>query len=200
MKHVRNSLAFPFYFIAFVLHLLCAAFTVMALKIAGEESGPSSRAEIISLMVFCCAVVSAAPLYVLTRPVPVVDMTLLVPQAPMPSWRSVPTGFLPEQEVWTRPLVRLTACIFAERVIRHELDPATIEFAPCGGDGMNAITLDDAYFEATVSGVAKVNGVDRAFQVSLNHYPPSTSEWGFITTGLTIEREDTRISCAASSN
>jgi hypothetical protein len=49
-------------------------------------------------------------------------------------------------------MVRLQAGIFSERVIRHELEPATIEFAPCGDGGLNTTTMDDDYFEEAVNG------------------------------------------------
>lgn len=200
MKSIRNILAFPFYFVAFVLHLLCAAFTMIAQKVAGDDHGPSPVVDKIALAVFCCAVVSAAPLYVLTRPVPTVDMTLLVPQTPRPDWRGTKTEFAPDQIVWVKPLMRLTACIFAERAIRHALEPAMVEFAPCGDGGKINTTIDDDYFEAAVSGVAKVNDSDRTFRVTLDHYPPSVSEWGFIATGIEIERAETRVSCASASD
>lgn len=200
MKLIRNTLAFPFYFVAFVLHLLCAAFTIVAQKIAGDESGPSHIVDIAAIVLISFAGVTAMPIYVLTRPDPDsnAQKAQLVPQAPLAHWRSIPTGFLPEQNVWARPLVRLNACIFAERAVRNALQPAMVEFAPCGDGGKNHADLDDDYYEASVRGIATVNGKERAFTVTLNHYPPATSEWGFIATGIEIEREHPthQIACA----
>jgi hypothetical protein len=64
MATVRRALAFPFYLIAFVLHLLTAFFAIIAQKIAGDESEPSRKTDIILSSVLCIAVVSTVPLWV----------------------------------------------------------------------------------------------------------------------------------------
>jgi hypothetical protein len=51
MASVRRALAFPFYLIAFVLHLLTAFFAILAQKIAGDESEPSRKTHIILISV-----------------------------------------------------------------------------------------------------------------------------------------------------
>lgn len=195
MKLVRRALAFPLYLTAFALHLLCAAFTVLSQKISGDEAELSNRMDALALTVFCCTAASMVPAYVLSHTAPV-EASVLVAQAPMPSWRSVPKGFHPDQIGWVEQLIRINACIFAERAVRHELEPALVEFAACGSDG-NGVTLDADYYEVTVNGVAKVNGSYRPFNVALNHYPPATGEWGFIATDIKIERGEAQVSCAA---
>jgi hypothetical protein len=104
--------------------------------------------------------------------------------APMPQWRDVSTGFLPEHTAWVKPLVRATACIFAFRAVRYSLEPAKVGFDGCGDKV--SVTIDDNYYEVTVSGIAMVDGRPRPFTATLNHYPPSTSETGFIATGIKI--------------
>lgn len=189
MKFIRIALAFPFYCVAFAFHLLCAAFTVIAHKVAGDELGPTGRMEKVSLAVLFCAAVSAMPVWVLSRTVPELPTYRLLPQAPMDYWRDVPPGFLPEQLVWVKPLIRLTACIFAERAVRQNLVPAKVGFEPCGDGGKVQATIAENFTDATVSGVATVDGIMRHYNVSLQHYPPSVDEWGFIATGIEIEDE-----------
>ena len=199
MVAVRGVLAFPFYLLAFILHLLTAFFTVIAQKISGDHFLSSRRANIIATTLICC--VGAVALTLLTlwavRALDTPVQTIaLEPQAPIPQWREVPTGFLPEQIVWAKPLVRLTACLFAQRAMRHALGQAEVGFDPCGEGGKNEITLDDDYYEATVSGLARVNGKLQPFKVALNHYPPATSEWGFIATDIQIGKAEQVADCS----
>jgi hypothetical protein len=195
MKLIRNTLAFPFYFVAFVLHLLCAAFTVMAQKIAGDEPETLQRHEMLSVGLVCALAIAAILVWALSRPAPAVDLTRLVPQTPM-DFRGARPNFTSEQLVWAKPLIRLTACIFAERAIRHYLDPATVSFAACGDGGKIETTLDDNFIDMTVSGIAHVEKDDRPFKVILQHYPPSTDEDGFIPTDIQINTDKIQISCA----
>jgi hypothetical protein len=188
MATIRRTLAFPFYLVAFILHLLTALFTVIAQKIAGDDFETSRQANIIAIILICGASTVALTLWAIRTLETPVQTIALTPQAPMPSWRAIKTGFLPEQVVWAKPLINLTACVFAQRALRHALEPATVGFEPCGEGGKITTIVDDDYYEASVSGVALVNGKDRAFKVALNHYPPSTSEWGFIATDIQIEK------------
>jgi hypothetical protein len=80
-----------------------------------------------------------------------------------------------------KSLIRLTACVYAERAVKQWLDPAKVAFAPCADGGENTITLADNLIDATVSGVATVGGAQRPFTVTLQHNPPSTDDDGFIT-------------------
>jgi hypothetical protein len=194
--------ASPFYSIAFVLHLLCALFTIIAQKIAGDESGPTRGVEAFSFVVLCCAMLSAVPLFSFEREDTPPDLvSLLVPQMPRPDWRSIKTGFTKDQ-AWEPALIRLNACVFAERAVRHALESSSVQFDPCGDGGRIRTTIDDDFFETTVSGVARVDDKPKAFTVTLNHYPPSVTEWGYITTGIEIEREanSAQIACAKAEN
>ena len=105
--------------------------------------------------------------------------------APMPQWRDVPTGFLPEQMAWVKPLLKASACIFAFRAIRQHLEPAKVGFHGCG-DQIN-VTFDENYYEVTVSGIATVDGKPRPFKAHLNHYPPSTNDWAFVVTDIQVD-------------
>lgn len=195
---IRRTLAFPFYLVSFILHLLTAFFTVVAQKISGDDFMSSRIADIIATLVICGGCAIALTLWgIRSLEAPAQPPTALALQVPILQWREIPTGFLPEQHVWARPLVRLTACIFAQRAVRHSLGPAAeVGFDPCGEGGRNEITLDDAYYEASVSGRARVNGKYQPFNVALNHYPPSTSEWGFIATDIQIGKPEQMAACS----
>ena len=196
MVLLRHALAFPFYLLAFVFHLLTALFTIAAQKIAGDEPGSLRRHEVLSVGTVCLVAIAAIPVGVLSRPVPTVDETRLVPQTPM-DFRGAKANFTPDQIIWAKPLIRLTACIFAERVIRHQLDPAVVSFAPCGDGGNIKTTLDDNFIDVTISGTAHVGASERPFTVTLQHYPPSTDEDGFIATDIQITPGETQVSCAS---
>jgi hypothetical protein len=194
---IRRILAFPFYLVAFALHLLCALFTVLAQKISGDAAeAPKRSKNIFAIAFFCCTAASAWPIYVLNHSLPRTKPSDFIANGSMQSWRTVPKNFTPDQIVWVEPLIKLNACIFAENAVKNALDPVSVEFAPCGGKGNN-VTLDDDYFEANVSGVAKVNGTERTFDVDLNHYPPATSERAFIATAIHIKNVQPKAACAS---
>jgi hypothetical protein len=76
---IRYTLAFPFYLVAFVLHLLCPAFTAMAQRGAGEESYPSEWTE--KLTVRDLLHDSIHQLYVLSKTPPETGHTQCLPGA-----------------------------------------------------------------------------------------------------------------------
>jgi hypothetical protein len=199
MASVRRALAFPFYLIAFVLHLLTAFFAILAQKIAGDESEPSRKTHIILISVVCVAVVSTVPLWVVTRPV-TNTMLRLGLHAPIESWRTIKPEFTPDQLVWVKPMIRISACTFAERVIRHQVEPDTVDFEPCREGGKIQTTLTDDLMDATVTGVAMIDRQERHFIVTLQHYPPSTNEGSFIATKLQIEDGVTQVASCASAH
>lgn len=129
----------------------------------------------LGLLGFMAAVVAMRP------PEPKVSYEI---SEPNPQWREVPTGFLPEQMAWGKPLLRATACMFAFRAIRHSLDPAKVGFHGCG-DRIN-VSFDENYYQVTVSGTAMVDGNPRPFTATLNHYPPAINEWAFVATDIKV--------------
>jgi hypothetical protein len=194
MGFVRSTLAFPFYVLAFVFHLLTALFTVIAQKIAGEESGPPRRKKTVSHVIVAAFVIAAAPVLVSLNP-PAMDVSRLAPQAAM-DYRAVKAEFTPEQLAWIKPLIRLTACIFAENAIRHKLEPMPVSFSPCGGGAVHA-TLDDNLIDVVVSGIATAGAIERPFTVTLQHYPPSTNENGFIALSIQTDTDSIPMSDGA---
>jgi hypothetical protein len=197
MGTVRRALAFPFYLIAFILHLLTAFFAIIAQKIAGDEPESSRKTDIILTSVVCIAAVSTIPLWVISKSVPDTMLRLGL-HAPMDSWREIKPEFTPDQSVWVKPMIRISACTFAQRVIRHQVEPAIVDFEPCREGGKIQTTLTDDLMDATVTGVAMIDQRERHFIVTLQHYPPSTDEGSFIATKLQIEDGITQVASCAS--
>ena len=123
------------------------------------------------------------------------DVSRFAPQAAM-DYRAVKAEFTPEQLAWIKPLIRLTACIFAENAIRHKLEPMPVSFSPCGGGAVHA-TLDDNLIDVVVSGIATAGAIERPFTVTLQHYPSSTDENGFITLSIQIDTNGNLVSDGA---
>lgn len=185
MSYARNAVAFPFYLLALLFHLLTALFTVIAQKIAGDESEPSRRTEAVSLATTAVLAIVAVPAWVASNP-PAIDWSRLTPQQPM-DYRAAKAGFTPEQTVWVKPRIRLTACTFAEKAVRHLLEPMPVGFKPCGDGGGVRTVLDDNLIDVVVSGVATIGEkTERPFTVTLQHNPPSTDEDGFVVMAIDI--------------
>jgi hypothetical protein len=184
MGYARNIVAFPFYLLALLFHLLTALFTAIAQKIAGDESEPSRWHEAVSLVTI--AVLTTA--WVASNP-PLVDRSRLTPQQPI-DYRGTKVEFTPEQTVWVKSTIRLTACTFAEKAVRHHLEPSPVGFAPCGDGGGVQTVLDDNLIDVVVSGVATVGEkIERPFRVTLQHNPPSTDEDGFVVMAIDLDRD-----------
>jgi hypothetical protein len=185
MGYARNVVAFPFYVLALVFHLLTALFTAIAQKIAGDESEPSRRHEAVSLVTIAVLMIAATTAWVASNP-PAIDWSRLTPQQPM-DYRGAKAGFTPEQTVWVKSVIRLTACTFAEKAVRHRLEPMPVGFAPCGDGGAVKTALGDNLIDAVVSGVATIGEkIERPFTVTLQHYPPSTDEDGFLILAIDL--------------
>lgn len=185
MGYARNVVAFPFYVLALIFHLLTALFTVIAQKIAGDESEPSRRQEAVSLVTVAVLAIVAVPAWVASNP-PAIDWSRLTPQQPM-DYRSAKAGFTPEQTVWVKSVIRMTACTFAEKAVRHRLEPMPVGFPPCGDGGAVQTVLGDNLIDVVVSGVAIIGEkTERPFTVTLQHYPPSINEDGFLILAIDL--------------
>src|ERR1700733_7570491 len=132
MGYVRNVVAFPFYLLAMVFHLLTALFTVVAQKIAGDEPEPPRR-QTASLVTIAVTAIAVATAWFASNP-PAVDWSRLTPQHPM-DYRGAKASFEPGQMPWVKSMIRQTACTFAEKAVRHRLEPTPVGFAPCGDGG-----------------------------------------------------------------
>jgi hypothetical protein len=193
MGYARNVVAFPFYVLALVFHLLTALFTAIAQKIAGDESEPSRRDNAVSLASMAVLAITAATAWAATRP-SLVDWSRLIPQQPS-DYRSAKTEFTPDQTGWVKAMIRRTACTFAEKAVRHRLEPMPVGFAPCGDGGAVQTTLDDNMIDVVVSGIAIVGeNNERPFTVTLQHYPPSIDEDGFTVMGIGLGGGDILVS------
>ena len=71
-----------------------------------------------------------------------------------------------------------------------------VSFSPCGGGAVVA-ALDDNLIDVVVSGIATAGAIERPFTVTLQHYPPSTSENGFITRSIQIDTNGILVSDGA---
>jgi hypothetical protein len=188
MGYARNVVAFPFYLLALLFHLLTALFTVIAQKIAGDESEPARRHEAVSLATIAVLAIATVTAWVASNP-PVIDRSRLIPQQPM-DYRGAKAEFAPEQTVWVKSMIRLTACTFAEKAVRHHLKPSPVGFAPCGDGGGVQTVLDDNLIDVVVSGVASIGEkTERPFKVTLQHYPPSTDEDGFLVLAIDLDSD-----------
>jgi hypothetical protein len=194
MGYIRNVVAFPFYLLAMVFHLLTAFFTVVAQKIAGDEPEPPRR-QTASLVTIAVIAIAAATAWFASNP-PAVDWSRLTPQHPM-DYRGAKASFEPGQMPWVKSIVRQTACIFAENAVRHRLEPTPVGFAPCGDGGGIQTELDDNLIDVVVSGVATIGEkTERPFKVTMQHYPPSIDEDGFLI--LTIDLDGIQVTGGAS--
>jgi hypothetical protein len=197
MGYARNVVAFPFYVLALVFHLLTALLTAIAQKIAGDESEPSRRQEAASLVTVAVLAIVAVPAWVASNP-PAIDWSRLTPKQPM-DYRAAKAGFTPEQMVWVRSLIRLTACTFAEKAVRHRVEPMPVGFAPCGDRGGIQTILADNLIDVVVSGVATIGEkIERPFKVTLQHYPPSIDEDGFLIIAIDLDTDGVQVSGGAS--
>lgn len=197
MDRVRQILAFPFYAVAFIFRLAMAPFILIGQKISPE--GDLSRpVDVILSVLICCAILASAPGWIIaTRTEPSGRLSSrLIPQGPVGGWTSIKPGFTEEELVRVKPQIRLTACIFAERAVRFQLEPSIVNFPPCGDGGQVDVAVADNFIDTTVSGDMTVNGRHQHFVVTLQHYPTSLDEWAFIAGTIQIEGGETQISCA----
>lgn len=89
----------------------------------------------------------------------------------------------PSRTVAIIPAIKLTACIFSQKAVRHHFRPSKVGFPACSTPGMQA-TISDDLIDMTVSGIADVDGKPRPFTVTLQHNPPSVTEDGLIITAI----------------
>jgi hypothetical protein len=196
MGYVRNVVALPFYLLAMVFHLLTALFTVVAQKIAGDESEPPRR-QTASLVTIAVIAIAAATAWFASIS-PTVDWSRLTPQAPM-DYRGAKVSFEPGQMAWVKSIIRQTACTFAEKAVRHRLEPTPVGFAPCGDGGGIQTVLDDNLIDVVVSGVAVIGEkTERPFRVKMQHYPPSIDEDGFLILTIDLDTDGIQLSGGAS--
>jgi hypothetical protein len=195
VEAVRRVLAFPFYLIAFVLHLLTALFTILAQKIAGDDIRTINRRDRWTNAVLCAVALCSIPAWFASRPERASDYTRLAPRPEM-DFSGAVVNYSEAQLPQIKSLIRLTACIYAQRAVRQWLEPATVSFAPCADGGQNTTTLADNLIDAIVSGTATVRNTQRPFTVTLQHNPPSTDDDGFITRDIQIDAGEAQMACA----
>jgi hypothetical protein len=195
MGYIRNVVAFPLYLLAMVLDLLTAFFTAVAQKIAGDEPEPPRR-QTASLVTIAVIAIAAVTAWFASNP-PAVDWSRLTPQAPM-DFRGAKASFGPGQMASVRSIIRQTACTFAEKAVRHRLEPTPVGFAPCGDGGQIQTVLGDNLIDVVVSGVAIIDDkTERPFKVTMQHYPPSMDEDGFLVLTIDLDTDGIQVSGGA---
>jgi hypothetical protein len=196
MGYARNVVAYPFYLLAMVFHLLTALFTVVAQKIAGDEPEPPRR-HTASLVTIAVIAIAATTAWVASTP-PAVDWSRLTPQHAM-DFRGAKVSFEPKQMARVKSMVRQTACIFAEKAVRYRLEPTPVGFAPCGDGGGIQTVLNDNLIDVVVSGVTIIGEkTERPFRVTMQHYPPSVDEDGFLILTIDLDTDGIQVSGGAS--
>jgi hypothetical protein len=141
------------------------------------------RSHYLALLVLLCLVGLMVAVLVLRSPENTKRYEISAPK----DYSGVPIGFLPEQMIWAKPLIKMLGCMVAQNAVRHRLRPASVGFEPCSGNGAIQATLNDNLIDMTVSGIAKVNGTDMLFSVVLQHYPPSTNTDDFFVMSIEIK-------------
>ncbi len=183
MGSIKRALAFPFYLLTLVFHLPTVR-SIAIKKITGNESEASQQA--VRLAIVTVLAIVAVPGLVATR-LPARDWSRFNTQTPM-DYRGAIAGFTADEMVRVKQLIRITACVFAENAVRHRLEPMQVSFAACGDGGDVHTTIDDNLIDIVVSGVATIGEIGRPFRVTLQHYPPSTDEAGFLATAIDVDQ------------
>jgi hypothetical protein len=179
MGSIKRALAFPFRLVALIFHLP----TVRAKKITGNESEGSHQA--VGLAIVTVLAIVAVPGWVAMR-FPARDGSRFNTQTPM-DFRGAIARFTDDEMVRVKPLIRITACVFAEKAVRHRLEPMQVGFPACGERDEVQTAIGDNLIDIVVSGVATVGKMDKPFRVTLQHYPPSTDEDGFLVTAIDVD-------------
>jgi hypothetical protein len=91
-----------------------------------------------------------------------------------------------------KSLIRLSACLYAERALKQWMFPERAQFTACGDGGRNKVVVDETLIDVSVSGITFAGTTARPFIVTLEHNPISTDEEGFITRHIHIEDGETR--------
>ena len=129
-------------------------------------------------MMFCVALLATSFVPVMLHKEPPTDPARLHPVS-LPMNRTEFGKADPKRIPEIIPAIKLTACLFSQKAVRHHLRPSRVSFPACGTPGMQASISDDL-IDMTVSGSADVDGMQRPFTVVLQHNPPSTTEDGLI--------------------
>lgn len=84
------------------------------------------------------------------------------------------------------PEIRLAACIFSEKAVRHYVRPAVVSLPSCGAHDFQ-VRIAENLVDITVSGVATIEKTEHPFTVVLQHNPPSVTEDGLIVTAIEVD-------------
>ncbi|MDE5451341.1 hypothetical protein GWE18_00425 [Bradyrhizobium sp. CSA112] len=110
------------------------------------------------------------------------DPTRLEPSGPM---RYEKVEFSKAKLAAMIPAIKLTACLFAEKAVRHHVRPTPVMLPSCGGKDFR-VDISDDLINIAVSGIATIDKVDRPFTVTLLHNPVSVTEDGLIVTEILV--------------
>lgn len=132
-------------------------------------------------VVFCVALLATSFAPVMLHREPPTDPTRLEPVSPMKKEEFAKAD--PKRVGEIIPAIKLSACLFSQKAVRHHFRPAKVGFPACGTPGMQT-TISDDLIDMTVSGVADVDGLQQPFTVTLQHNPPSVTEDGLLITSI----------------
>ena len=115
-----------------------------------------------------------------------IDPTRLEIVNPMKPTEFAKADFTPALRAVLIPQIKLVACIFSEKAVKHHVRPDQAGLPICPSRDIQ-VTIDDNMINITVSGMANIDKIDRPFTVVLQHNPPSVTEDGLIVTGIKVD-------------
>src|SRR4051812_22439017 len=164
-KSIREWAAAPVYFLALVLHLLCAGTAWLADWISGEHS-PKHGGRIIFATGWIALVGIVATQIPTEQPPP----DRLIPRERV-DFFGRPHRFAQEEMKTVLPIIKLNGCLVAEDAVRYALKPTKVGFASCGEIASFDISISEDLEDISVSGIANVNEQRKPFIVKMQHNP-----------------------------
>lgn len=183
---VRRTLASPLYLLAFMFHLLCAFFTWAAQYISGDDF----KERDMRLPIIVIAMLSAGVIIVKSPPHdhPLSDDRLKIVGHPT-EYGEVKLPYTEAEMTRVLPYLKLTACIFAQEAVRYSLRPDSVSFVACPHTSDFNIVFSQDLTDVTVSGLATVDGLEKPFTATLQHYPTATEIDGYQTIAIKVSDE-----------
>lgn len=116
---------------------------------------------------------------------PETDPARLKPTSPATNAMFEKVDYSPTEVARRIPSIRLSACLFSEKVVRHYVKPALVKLPSCGSNYFH-VTIAENLIDITVSGMATIENNDWPFTVVFQHNPPSVTEDGLLVTSVEV--------------
>jgi hypothetical protein len=136
-------------------------------------------------MLFAAAMLGISAVPALIYRAPETSSARLEPVKPMKNEEFAKAEFTPANLAAVLPNIRIVACIFSEKAVRHYVRPALVTLPSCGARDFH-VMITENLIDITVSGVATIENADHPFTVVLQHNPPSVTEDGLIVTAVEV--------------